>query len=861
MPISSSTTRQLTRIIAAVTLGLTTPTLRGQTVADSPNPTTAEADLTEVVVTGTRHGGLSAAESPAPIQIVSAAALATASGNPDLMQVLAQVVPSLSIQAFGFDMSNQTLQARLKGLGPNHVLVLINGKRRHTTANLAIDSGSVYQGGASVDLSFIPESAIDHIEVLTDGAAAQYGSDAIAGVINIILKKAPSGGTLNATYGANYDGAPAGMNLPFSLNGTTTAVSANVGFAPTEASWFNLTGEIHNHGHTFRGAADARATSPLNLATYPDSNMPQSPGYPYTNFIEGDAETHTKLAAYDAGIRIGGDVEIYSFGTYGTKHAESFQNYRQPNVVAYTDPQTGNTTYPFPFGFTPRESDQETDYAATVGIRGTWNAWKWDLGTSWGQDRHTVYTLGSANIDLYNTSGVPTPLDYYDGYMRATQWTTSLDVNRDFQVGLAGPLNVAWGLEYRRDQYEIGAGEPESYLEGGPAGFGGFAPSDAGRHSRENYAGYVDFAVKPVEPLQIDLAARYEHFSDFGNATVGKLTARYDFAPQFALRGTISNGFRAPTLAEEYFSSTNVGPAYTYIQLPPNGPGGKILGLGDLQPEKSTNLSVGFVLRPSPSVTATLDLYRIRLLNRIVDSGTLYGTLNGATVSPLINTVISATGIPISSYDTTTGINLFTNGINTTTDGADFTFRVPVDYRVGHVDWTVEATYNNTSVTHARSASSSLTTALAGSPLYSLTTLSDLSTASAKYVINLGACWTQDKLSVSLQEQIYGPASEWENDDGDNATNSLNWYRTTIPVTPITNLDFGYQLTRALRINLGAKNLFNRYPPKLNSQLIAAYNSDYAVLNNDAASAYPYPLFSPFGIDGGFYYARATYSF
>jgi iron complex outermembrane receptor protein len=861
MTISSSTARRITIVIAAVTLGIVTPALRGQTVGGSSNPGAADADLTEVVVTGTRQGGLAAAESPAPIQILGPAALEAAAGNPDLMQVLAQLVPSLTSQAFGFDMSNQTLQARLKGLGPNHVLVLINGKRRHTTANLAIDSGSVYQGGASVDLNFIPESAIDHIEVLTDGAAAQYGSDAIAGVINIILKKAASGGNLSGTYGGYYDGAPAGSDLPFSMNGTTSAVTANVGFEPLENAYLNLTGEIHNHGHSFRGAADARADSPLSLASYPNSNMPQALGYPYVNLIEGDAETHTKLAAFNAGFRLGGDAEIYSFGTYGTKRAASFQNYRQPNVVAYTDPQTGATTYPFPFGFSPQEADQETDYAATVGVKGTLASWNWDLSTSWGQDHHDVYTLNSANVDLYNTSGVPTPLNYYDGNMRATQWTTTLDVNRDFDVGFAGPLNVAYGFESRRDTYQIGAGQAEAYLEGGPAGYGGFAPSDAGSHSRRNDAVYVDFAGKPLEALRVDLAARYEHFSDFGSATVGKLTARYDFAPQFAVRGTLSTGFRAPTLAEEYFSSTNVGPAYTYIQLPPDGPGGKVLGLGDLQPEKSNNLSVGFVFRPVPGMSATLDLYRIRVLNRIVDSGTLYGTLNGSTVSPLINSVITATDIPISSYETTTGINLFTNGINTTTDGADLAFQFPVDYRVGHVDWSIEATYNDTAVTYVRPASASLATALAGSPLYSLTTLSDLSTASPKYVINLGARWTKDKLSVNLQEQIYGPASEWENDDGDNAANSLNWYRTTIPVTPITNLDCAYQLTKALRVNLGARNLFNRYPPQLNGHLTAAYNSNYAVLNNDAASAYPYPLFSPFGIDGGFYYARATYSF
>jgi iron complex outermembrane recepter protein len=847
-------------VLASVALAIASTATHAQSVV-AASDADETANLSEVVVTGTRQGGLEAADSPAPIQILSPAALEAASGNPDLMQTLAQIVPSLTVQAFGFDMSNQTVQAKLKGLSPNHVLVLIDGKRRHTTANLAVDSGSTYQGGASADLNFIPEAAIDHIEVLTDGAAAQYGSDAIAGVINIILKKANSGATVSGTYGGYFDGGKPGPEVPWSFNGGTSAVTANVGLEPFDGAYLNLTGEIHNHGHSFRGGADSRQEDPTKLATFPDSNAPQSLGYPYTNWIEGDAETHSKLAEFNAGVDLGGGVEFYSFGTYGTKNAASFQNYRAADVLAYTDPATGVTTYPKPFGFDPREGDDEIDWGLTAGFKGTFAEWNWDVSSTYGRDHHNVYTLDSGNPGIYDTTGVLTPNDYYDGSMVATQWTNNVDLNRDFDVGLAGPLNVAFGAEFRRDMYQIGAGEPEAYLGGGPSSFAGFAPTDAGSNSRKNYAGYIDLAGKPIPNLQVDLAGRYEHFSDFGSASVGKLTARYDFVPQFAVRGTISNGFRAPTLAEEYYSSTNVGPSSTFVQLPPNGAGAQVLGLGNLQPEKSTNLSLGFVFRPLPAMSATLDLYRIRVTNRIVGSGSLYGLFNGVAVSPLVNSTIDATGDQINPIDTTTGITLFTNGINTTTDGADLTFQFPVDFSLGHVDFTVGATANDTEVTYIRPVDPALTAALEGSPLYSATTLSDLSTASPKYIINLGALYNVGKFSINVLEKIYGQSSEYESDDGDNATNTNNYIKTTIPVTPITNLDLAYHVNKYLKVNIGAMNLFNHYPPTLNPILIKEFNSHIATLNNDASSSAPYPLFSPFGIDGGFYYAKATLAF
>ena len=799
--------------------------------------------LTEVIVTGSRTTGLKAADSPAPVQIFSAEALHSAAGSPDLQTALSQLLPSLTLQAFGFDMAGQTLQTKLRGLSPNHVLVLVNGKRRHTTANLAVDTGSVYQGGAGADLNFIPLDAIDHIEVLTDGAAAQYGTDAIAGVINIILKKNNSGGNVNGTWG-NY----------FNTGGNTNDVAGNAGFEPVEGAFLSITGQNHGHAHSFVGAIDERVINPAVIGTYPNSNLVDAPNYPYVNRIAGDGESHLKSFAVNSGFDFEGGTELYVFGTYGDKHAASYENTRLPNKAVYTPPG-GTPVYQYPYGFQPQEDSREKDSGETVGIKGALAGWNWDLGTTYGIDKVDVRTLTSTNAAFFDETGA-SPTGIYDGFMRATQWTSNLDINKNFDIGLAGPLNIAFGGEYRRETYEIEAGQPAAYLQGGGQGFAGFSPTDAGVHSRKNEAVYVDLAVKPIAGLQIDAAGRFEHYSDFGNAKVGKLTARYDFAPEFAIRGTASNGFRAPTLAEEYYSSTNVGPSSAFVQLPPNSVGAKQLGLNGLQPEHSVNLSFGLVWHPIPGMSATLDAYQIQVTNRIVGSGALYGSSGGTITSAAVNAAILANGNQLDPDVIATGftgINIFANGPDTVTRGVDVVFDYPVTYEFGKIDYSIGATYNVTTLTKLPGSLA----AVPGQPLYDAQAVSDLTTASPRYVINLGAIWTFNKLSVNLSEKVYGKSSEFAGTT-DTPDSSLQYFNTTIGVTAITNLDIGYQVMERLQVSAGAANLFNRFPNKTNGDQ-RANESNFTYGNN--ASSSQYPIFSPYGVNGGFYYVKANFKF
>jgi iron complex outermembrane receptor protein len=847
---SSNTQKLKLRLAIAMLCASASAVHSSAAMADTAAATeTADtSSLDEVIVTGSRQTGITAAESAAPIQIVSAEALKT-SGAADLMGALSQLVPSLQMQAFGFDMAGQTLQARLRGVSPNDVLVLINGKRRHTTANLAVDTGSPFQGGAGADLNFIPLDAIDHVEVLTEGAAAQYGSDAIAGVVNIILKRNNSGGSVGALYGQyGNDGG-----------GKTEDVSGNAGFEMGTGGFFNLTGDFRNHGHSNVGEVDPRLY-PSNATTYPDSNALNAPGYPNLNRISGDAASQQKIMSLNSGYDFEDGTEIYVFGTYGHKNAASYENYRMPSKANYTDPTTGVTTYPFPYGFNPEEASDEDDYQFNAGVKGTILTWNWDVGTGFGQDHVGISTLNSYNTGYYNDTGIPSPINFDDGYLQSSQWTTTADFSKDFDIGFAGPLNVAFGGEYRRETYKIGAGVPLSYLDGGASSYPGFTPLDAGSHDRKNEAGYIDLATKPIDGLRIDVAGRFEHFSDFGDAKVGKLTARYDFSPEFALRGTVNNGFRAPTLAEEYYSSTNVGPTTAYIQLPPNSPAAKALGLDGLKPEHSMDFSLGAVWRPLPHLSTTLDIYQITITDRIVGSGSIPGALNGVQTSagPGINNAISvySGGTDVIDPDVlktgSYGINIFANGIDTRTRGADLVFNFPYDYNFGSITYSIGATYNDTTITNPGSTPAGLV----GYALYDQEAYSELTTATPKYVINLGALMTVDKLTVNLVEKIYGPSSDYENDDGDNASNTLEYYKDSIGVTAITNLDIGFQFKEHLKLSVGAQNLFNRFPNKLNGNIL-----QHEIADSDNAAVTQYPIFSPFGINGGFYYVKALYTF
>ena len=774
-----------------------------------------------VIVTGTRAAGLTVEDSASPIQVLDASSLAR-TGQPDLIQALAQNLPSLNAQSFGSDMAAMTLSARLRGLSPNNTLVLVNGKRRHGTANLAVLAGA-FQGGAAADLNFIPVAAIERVEVLQDGAAAQYGTDAIAGVINIILKSNNRSGSANVNGGGYMDGG-----------GHTGDGMANIGLTPFTDAYLSLTAETKYHGFSERGGIDPRVVDPATMAAMP--SLVNAPGYPYLNKIQGDAQYRQHIFAANFGVDLGGDTELYSFATYGKKEARAFENYRMPNRLP--------TIYPL--GFSPQETFDEEDYAFTFGIKGkVFGNWNWDLSSTYGKDVAKLGVANSANISLFADTGA-TPLSFKAGEFQASQWTNNLDLRREFDAGMATPLTLALGLEHRRDTYAIVAGDAASRYKEGAQSFPGFSLTDAGKHSRNNKAVYANIAVQPVTGWTVDIAGRFEDFSDFGNAKVGKLTSRYDFTPDVAVRATYSNGFRAPTLAESFYSATNVSPRSAFVQLAPNSPGARLVGIDGLKPEASTNISAGLVLNPVAGMSVTLDAYQITIRDRIVGSGSLYGS-GGAINSPAVTAAILANGNVLDPTVVQTGINIFTNAVNTRSRGAEIVATLSSNYGAyGRVDWSAAANYNKVEVIKINQAP----TQLGAQTLLDATAISHLETASPKVRLNLGGLWRMGDWTVNLRENYFGKSSEQFSTDG------AVYRENRIKASLLTDLEVSYQISKAWSLSLGANNLFNEYPDKVNPLTLAEQRAN---LDNGAVTIYP--GFSPYGINGGYYYARAAVKF
>jgi len=853
----------------------------------------AQADTEAVIVTGTRVTGMTAADSAAPITVIGSDALAKV-GQPNLIQALAQITPSFSAEALGGDTGALTLSARLRGLSPNDTLVLVNGKRRHSTANLHVLSGQ-YQGAATSDLDLIPVSAIDHVEVLQEGAAAQYGTDAIAGVVNIILKKNGSGGMASA-MGGQY----------FEEGGSTYDFNGNIGF-DLGKGFLSITGEKRYRGFSQRGQQDIRFVNAGGVSTG-TFNGPLVPGYPRVNHIAGDPESMLTTVAANMEYQLDPNILLYASATYGERQAKAYENVRRPNRVTaapgsnlpcsalnaqgYNTAQTvagdpacaigvgggvallagsvatspgvnsagviissgssgtpGVTPgelVPFPEGFNPQEALREDDYGYSVGIKGTVDGWNWDLSGTYGKDRNRIYTLQSANAALFLDTHT-TPRDFFDGTFTATETTFNLDINKNLEVGLASPLTTAVGFEARENTFGIGQGDAASIYKEGGQSYPGFQPTDAGTHSRKNYAAYIDLAVMPIENLQIDIAGRFEHYTDFGDAQVGKITARYDITPQFAVRGTISTGFRAPTIQEEFYSATNVGPTTAFVQLPPNSPAAAILGVKPLQPEASTSYSAGIVGHLFDNLSFTVDLYSISLRNRIVGTGSLYGS-GGTPISPTVPLAIAAHGNVLDPTVTFTGVTLLVNGISTLTQGVDVSANYLTDFGgFGSVSWTLAGNYNDTSISKIIPTPAALGP---GVQLFDQTARSYLTHANPKEKISLSALWSLDAWSVNLRETFYGPTSADLSPDGS------VYYTNKVSSTAITDLEIDYNYLENWTISFGANNLLDERP-----EVIGVVPGDPTTLQ-DGSNIVGAPLsISPFGINGGFYYTRVTFKF
>ncbi len=764
----------------------------------APQSANEVSDVDTVIVTGTREVGRRQYDSPTPIEVISNETL-EATGATNVFDALKDVVPSFSSTAFGQDTGALVRSVRLRGLNPGQVLVLVNGKRRHASANINADSDPD-QGSNPVDLDTIPLSAIDHVEVLQDGAAAQYGSDAIAGVVNIILKSSDHGTNVEVTGGITGRG-----------DGATGQADTDTGVALPNGGFLHLSADGRLHDFTNRTGYDPRSNYTIQGRTF------------------GDPAYNLETVGFNGEIPLGDTVTAYGFGTFAHRYVEAYENWRTPTKV----PQI------WPNGFFPEETSDENDFGFTVGVKGS-NLldWSWDLSSTFGRDAIRLGVIDSANPTLFYTTG-DSQTNFHAGDLTNIEATTNLDIRREFEQVLPHPLNVAFGLEHRYESYEVDAGEPASYVLGGSQGYAGFTPTDAHDADRNVYSAYVDLSTHILPPWQIDLSGRVEKYDDVGSTETGKVSTRYDFFKWLGLRGSFGNSFRAPTLAQEYFSATNVTPTSAFVQLPVNSPGAALLGAPALKPEKSTNYSVGLVSEPIDRLHASIDAYRIDITDRIIDSGTIFG--------PQAVAAITANGATIPSGVSTSAVSalFFANGANTSTRGIDLAADYTTDFgSFGAVKWGFAGNTNQTEITKQYQAPGAL--AAKGISLFSPATVANLTTVAPRNKFSLSGTYLYDNWDITLRETRWGHSSLVYDQYGD----GTSWVTSYVAPAFTTDLDIGYQLTKNLKVSIGGQNVFDVYPAKTNPAI-----RRFGINTN------VYPWNSPYGYDGGYYYGRVKVTF
>ena len=779
-----------------------------------------------VIVTGTRDLHRTARQSTSPIDILTGPAL-TRSGQPQLAEQIVRVDPSVNIQTESLDTAALTSSIRLRGLNPNQVLVLVDGVRRHQTANIYADAGPE-QGSTPVDINMIPAASIDHIEILRDGAAALYGSDAIAGVINIITKKTDHGGSFTAESGADaYNG-----------DGWQYQIDADKGASFGSDGYVHLGGQLYHADHSvFPTSSDEANANLLAADRSPAGAFPANSDHSLST-PEETRETLSIEAGETLASGLWGGLAGFTLVTYGHRHAESYENYRDPTV----SPET------YPGGFSPLETDEENDYAVTAGLKADDVAgFHVKLSTTFGRDDVKIGNKNTANPTLYDdgypTAGLAggfTPTTVFAQGQHNSQWTNNLDITRLFHLDTM-PLSVAFGAEHRLDEYSLDAGEPASYVLGGTQGFSGLLPASAGEWNRDVYAGYVDIDVHPVPKLDVDLAGRFEHYTDFGNTENGKLSSRYDFTNWIALRGTISNGFRAPTLAEEHFSQLNVGVTGASGDLAVDSAAARSIGAVPLKPERSTNASAGVVIQPTRNLSVTVDVYQISLRDRIVGAGGIGGT-------PALN-AIALTGATLPAGITTDDVSAYyvANGASMRTQGLDRpgSYLVDLDRR-GTLLLTLGLDLNRTRLHH-------LGTDAFGNPFLNAEGIGFITTAFPRSKLILNAFWRIGGWDLNLRQARYGQTSN-ELQYEDQAPADLQYSTTSFlhfidAPRWLTDIEIGYRLSQHWHIAVGGNNVFNILPSR--TPLSVSY-LNVGVFDDNAAQI-------PF--TGGFYYGRVNYTF
>jgi iron complex outermembrane receptor protein len=901
------------------------------------NFTTTEAyDEGNVVTVSSRSkGGRSKLSTPVPVDVIRTKDIKSFA-QVDVSQMLTYTAPSFqSARQTIADGTDHIDPASLRGLGPDQTLVLLNGKRRHNTALININ-GTVGRGSVGTDLNTIPVAAIERIEVLRDGAGAQYGSDAIAGVINVVLKKNYNGLNVSTLLGENITTMPYNGGIKIN-DGINQQVDFSGGFTKNNGVYFNISGQWLKRFETNRsgndnipliylGNAGAFPTNPYSTVNTPDyrrwlmdqdASIVKQRGYNRQNNVVGNSYSQSFSTFINAGAKLSSNIDFYI--TTGASHRDgrATGNSRNPNSVSQ-QPVLANEQRYYVDGFLPQIAPTIGDWSAITGFAIKAGNWDIDISNTVGRNSFHFQVNNSGNASLPVSDNVQTSFDA--GGLSFLQNTTNLDFNRKYNFTASHQLNLAFGAELRHENFQIEAGELNSYTNGGrvahvdsippypgqttgtkfgnvtPASgaqvFPGFKPEDAVKAKRNIYAAYGDLELT-FGKLLVDGAARYEDYAEKGfsyNNLSGKLSGRYEITSHFSIRGSVSNGFRAPSLHQRYFQNTstqfvNAQPSNSLTANNYNPIVRNAFGIKELKPEKSTGLTFGFVGKAGKGITFTVDGYFISIKDRIVLS-TAFNRSN-----PLVDSILKENNVDPS----TSALQFWTNAVNTETKGIDAIITDRFRIANGNATVSLAANFNRNSVVGGLHTNSVIedpkvnpsTTNPAANPandlafaLFDRQQRGRIETAQPKSKINLTLTYSIQKWDFLVRSVRFGEVQFLNNVDPGLVNKITNAYFNdiafgidqTFSAKITTDLVVSCKIRPGISLSAGANNLFDVYPdqffidPRNNLQTVysnpvqganktdGGYNSGRDASNRGRLLYFP----NQFGYNGRFLFTRLS---
>lgn len=814
-------------------------------------------NLNEVVVLGSRSRfPRTNTSTPVPVDVFSAAEL-TATGQVEPTQMLNLVAPS-------FNSSRQTISdgtdhidpATIRGLGPDQVLVLMNSKRRHNSALININ-GTVGRGSVGTDLNSLPVSAIDRIEVLRDGASSQYGSDAIAGVVNVVLKRS-KGTTITSQIGQQYKGdgkiAQLGIYHGFNIKKGYLGIAADLRYrgATNRAGYY--TGPVYVNWNVGRnsGESDADYIARRTALYNRDQDSVSKYGFDRNNNMAiGNSLVRNAGLMVNGGFNFDKQTEFYYSAGISYRKGEAAGFYRYP----FQKSQVISELYPN--GFLPQILSEIWDKSVMAGIRFNTHQWAWDVSNTFGGNSFRFDVANSNNATQYALKA-SAPTQFYSGTLGFNQNTFNVDVSRDLGAAMGMErVNLGLGAEWRADFYKIAAGEeaswknydPASGKAGGAQVFPGYQPANEVNASRNVLGAYVDLESDITHRWLADIAARIEHYSDYGTNIAAKLAMRYKLSDLVSLRGAISNGFRAPSIHQRYFSAVstlfvNVGGTLTPRQVGTfrnNSDVAQAFGIPPLDAETSVNGSLGITLRPANNFSVTLDAYYIRIDNRIVYTSQFNRS------SPVVNAILTP-------YPDVNAAQFFTNAVNTETKGID----VVVSYRPrmsrGTLDLTLAGNFNRTFVVGTIRGTDKIPADQFGNVLFSRLEKSRLEESQPRSKVSASANYKLGKFGSMIRFTRYGEV--YTRDASDPTLDE------TFNARIVSDLNISYKIAKILTATIGANNILDVYPDKMKVVNVPVPGSVGPFLDNSSFGRFVYSRnATQFGFNGGYYYLNLTLNF